>query len=184
MDTNKLIRKIYYVVKRLSNAFAAFYKELIKPIEFLKGEDFERCLRSRVFTKEKFDLVMKTHDFHENNQDYVESSLFPDYLFREKKTNKTFFVEAKYRAKTYQGKVQWCKPYQFIRYRKYISETPVLIAIGLGGRPDNPKQIFLVPLEKIEYCSLYPNSLVDYEFTGRRSNLLDMFRDKIYDLSI
>jgi hypothetical protein len=54
---------------------------------------------------------MKTHDFHENNKDYIESSLYPDYLFREKKSNIEFFVEAKYRENLFQGKVFWSKEY-------------------------------------------------------------------------
>src|SRR5688572_7159263 len=97
MNKNKIVRNIYYTLKRLYKALNAFFAELFKPTAFLKGEDFERCLRSTVFTSEKYDLVMKTHDFHENSRDYVESSLYPDYLFRERKTNKEFFVEAKYR---------------------------------------------------------------------------------------
>jgi len=118
MDKNRIIRNIFYLIKRIYYALSAFFKELFKPTAFLKGEEFERCLRKKVFKKDNFELVMKTHDFHENNKDYVESSLYPDYLFREKKSNKEFFIEAKYRENTYQGKVQWCKEYQFRRKQK------------------------------------------------------------------
>jgi hypothetical protein len=183
MDKNKIIRNIYYLIKRLFNALSAFFRELFKPIAFLKGDDFEKCLRKKVFTKANYELVMKTHDFHENNKDYVESSLYPDYLFRDKKSNKEFFVEAKYRENLYQGKVNWCKDYQFKRYKRLDRETPVIIAIGLGSRPDNPSQIFLVPLDKIEYSSLYPKFLDDYEFEEKRKNLLDGLMDKVYDHS-
>lgn len=183
MDFNKLIRNVFYLIKRLVNALIAFIKELFKPIAFLKGEDFEKCLRRKVFTKANFELVMKTHDFHENNKDYVESSLYPDYLFRDKKSGNEFFVEAKYREHLYQGKVNWCKEYQFRRYLKLSKDVRVIIAIGLGGRPDNPKQIFLVPLDKIEYSGLYPKFLAEYEFEEKRKNLLDGLMDKVYDLS-
>jgi hypothetical protein len=124
---------------------------------------------------------MKTHDFHENNKDYIESSLYPDYLFREKKSNKEFFVEAKYRENLFQGKVFWCKEFQFRRYKKLNKTLPVYIAIGLGGRPKNPRQIFIVPLMDIEYSSLYPDFLVKYEFEEKRKNLIDELMDKIYD---
>lgn len=187
MNINTLVRGIYYLAKRIFNAFTVFFRELLKPLSFLKGDDFEKCLRRKVFTKMSYDMVMKTHDFHVNNEDYVESSLYPDFLFRNKKTNKEFFVEAKYRENLFQGKVNWCKEYQFRRYRKLLDEmparTPVIIAIGLGGRPDNPKQIFLVPLDEIKYNSLYLNFLDRYEFEEKRKNVLDGLLDKIYDLS-
>ena len=183
MDKNKIIRNIYYLIKRVFNALSAFFRELFKPVAFLKGDDFEKCLRQRVFTKAKYELVMKTHDFHENHKDYVESSLYPDYLFRNKITNKEFFVEAKYREKAYQEKVAWCKEYQFKRYKRLGKDIPVIIAIGLGCRPDNPKQIFLVPLDDIKFSSLYLKFLENYEFVDKRKNVLDGLLDKVYDLS-
>jgi hypothetical protein len=164
-----------------------FVQELSKPVSFIKGDDFEKCLRKKIFTKARYELVMKTHDFHVNSEDYVESSLYPDFLFRDKKSNKEFFVEAKYRENLFQGKVEWCKEYQLRRYRKLRNEIPskipIIIAIGFGGRPQNPKQIFLVPLDEIKYSSLYPHFLNDYEFEENRKNFLDEFMDKVYDLS-
>lgn len=183
MSINKIVRFIFYLLKRVFNALSAFRSELLKPIAYIKGEDFENCLRRTVFTKDNFDLVMKTHDFHENNKDYIESSLYPDFLFRDKKTNTEFFVEAKYREHLFKGKVYWCREYQFRRYHKLTKDVPVIIAIGLGGRPDNPNHIFLVPLEKIEYIGLYPTFLAEYEFHDDRKNLMDGLMDSVYDLS-
>ncbi len=182
MNKNKIIRNIFYLVKRLFNSLSAFFSELFKPVAFLKGDDFERCLRKNVYKKDEYELVMKTHGFHENKKDYVESSLFPDYLFRNRKTQEEFFVEAKYRENLYKGKVKWCNHYQFRRYKQLNKETPVIIAIGLGGRPANPKNIFLVPLDQIEYYTLTPGYLENYHFEGKRKNVLDRFADKIYDL--
>jgi len=181
METNKVVRNIYYLIKRLTSAIVMFFKELFKPTSYLKGEDFEKCIRKKVFKQSDYELVMKTHDFHENKSDYVESSLYPDYLFRDKKNNKEFFVEAKYREKTFKGKVEWCKEYQFKRYKKLRKGLPVYIAIGLGGRPRNPKQIFVVPLKNIEYSSLYPTFLEEYEIQDKRKNILDNLMDKLYD---
>ncbi len=100
---------MYYLLKRLINSLTVFVQELSKPVSFIKGDDFEKCLRKKIFTKARYELVMKTHDFHVNSEDYVESSLYPDFLFRDKKSNKEFFVEAKYRENLFQGKVEWCK---------------------------------------------------------------------------
>lgn len=181
MNKHQIVRLLYYLIKRLYKALFLFFDELFKPTSFLKGEDFEKCLRKIIFVDSKYDLVMKTHDFHVNNQDYVESSLYPDYLFRDKKTNEEFFVEAKYRENLYQGKINWCKEYQFQRYKKLTKHTKVLVAIGLGGRPTNPKQIFIVPLNKIQGSSLYPDTLQEYEFNEKRKNLMDNLLDHVYD---
>lgn len=181
MKEKNYSRLFYYVLKRLRNATLALFRELFKPLSFLKGEDFEKCVRTKVFTSDRYDLVMKTHDFYENKKDYVESSLYPDYLFRDKETDKEFFVEVKYREKLYQDKLQWCNSNQFKRYQKYNSETPTIIAIGFGGRPKNPNQIYLVPLEDIKYNALYESFLKDYLWTGKRKNILDAVKDKVYN---
>lgn len=181
MNWNKIIRNVYYLLKRFKNGLVLFFKELFKPISFLKGDDFESCLRMKVFKPADYDLVMKTHDFHENKKDYVESSLYPDYLFRDKKANEEFWVEAKYRARLYKGKIEWCSKYQLIRYKKLGKENNVIIAIGFGGRPKNPDTIYLIPLNKIKYTGLYPNKLTEYEFSGKRKNILDGLMDKVYD---
>ena len=181
MNWNKIVRNGYYLSKRLFNGIKLLFQELFKPTSFLKGEDFERCLRKRVFTLDNYDLVTKTHDFHENNSDYVESSLYPDYLFRDKETNKEFWVEAKYRENTYKGKIEWCKPFQLKRYQKLGKKVNVIIAIGYSGRPRNPEKIYLIPLEQIKYTGLYPNKLIQFEFNGNRKNVFDGLLDKVYD---
>ncbi len=69
MNRNKIVRIFYYLIKRLINAIKAFFKEIFKPSSFLKGDDFENCLRKRVFPSYEYDLVMKTHDYHKNKND-------------------------------------------------------------------------------------------------------------------
>ncbi len=181
MKTNKFIRGLYYFFKRLSNAFQKFFQELFKPKSFLKGEDFESCLRTKVFKKENYELIMKTHDFHENKKDYVKSSLHPDYFLRDKNTNVEFWVEAKYRENLFKGKIKWCTEKQFARYKKFGKEEKVLIAIGFGGRPKNPEKIYLIPLRKIKYHGLYPNSIAEFEFTEKRKNIVDSLLTRMYN---
>ena len=35
--------------------------------------------------------------------------------------------------------------------------------MGLGGTPEKPEQIFLMPLKEIQYNSIYPSELENYE---------------------
>lgn len=181
MKRKNIFRLLYYISKRLTSATIMYFKEIFKPLSFIKGDDFEKCLRKKVFKKKDYELVMKTHDFHENKTDYVESSLYPDYLFRDKSDNEEFWVEAKYRENLYKGKIEWCKPYQFKRYKKLSKQMKVIVAIGFGGRPINPEKIYLIPLDKIKYTGLYPKSIQEYEFDGKRKIFLDRFKDKVYD---
>ncbi len=185
MKTNKFIRSFYYFFKRLSNAFKKFFQELFKPKSFLKGEDFENCLRTKVFKKENFELIMKTHDFHENKKDYVESSLYPDYYFRDKNIadneKNELWVEAKYRENLYKGKIQWCNDKQLARYKEFGKGKEVRIAIGFGGRPKNPEKIYIIPLNEIQYSGLYPNSIAEFEFTDKRKNIIDNLLTRVYN---
>lgn len=181
MKNSNIIRIIFYLVKRLRNAAVSFYKEIAKPTSFLKGEDFENFLRKKIFPRKDYHLLMKTHNFHENKKDFIESTLYPDFLFNEIKTDKEFFVEAKYREKlNFEDKLEWCKPYQFKRYKKYNDDIPVFIAIGFGGRPANPHRVFIVPLEEIKYNDLFLSFLDKYERKNDK-NVLAGVLDRVYD---
>jgi len=167
MKKSNTLRILYYLYKRFADGTILFFKSLFKPLSFMKGEDFEKCLRKKVFKKAEYDLIMQTNDFHKNKSDYVESSLYPDYLLRDRSINEEFWVEAKYREKLYMGKIEWCIPYQFKRYKKLSKQMNVVIAIGFGGRPINPEKIYLIPLNEIQYTGLYPKSIAEYEFDGK-----------------
>lgn len=182
MEKNKIVRDFYYSTKQFFYGLRAFWKEIRKPRAHVKGEEFEKFLQKKIFVRSEYDLVAKTHDYHENSQDYVESSLYPDFQFREKLSNEEFWVEAKYREKSFQGKIEWCKDYQLQRYNKLLhSNISVIIAIGFGGRPENPKRLFLVPLEVAKYSTLYLNFLKDYEYTLKNKNIVGNILDKVYD---
>jgi hypothetical protein len=93
----------------------------------------------------------------------VETSREPDFRFRSKRSGREFLVEAKHRSRFYQGGVEWCKPYQLRRYRANDQTVPVFIAIGLGGTPDSPGHVYIVPMRHIRYRRLFPSFLRHYE---------------------
>ena len=64
------------------------------PQSFQKGEAFEEYLRNRIFTKSQYSIVEKTHGFHENNGDYIESTLHPDFKLRDLTNDREFYLEA------------------------------------------------------------------------------------------
>jgi hypothetical protein len=49
-----------------------------------------------------------------------------------------------------------------LRYRDVDQHIPVYIVIGVGEHPNNPNQIFFVPLREIPYVRLFPSFLQRY----------------------
>ena len=173
-------RKLYYLNKRISLAFSSFYKNITKNESIIKGDEFENFVRRKIYPSDRYILLHKTHSFSKGKE-FIESSLYPDFLFRDKKTNEEFYVEAKYRSNLVKGKIQWCTKEQLDRYRKISKDKKTFIVIGFQGRPTFPKKIYLVNIDDINYHDLYPGTIKDYEYKNIKKRLLDRLKDKIYN---
>lgn len=151
------------LLKRITKAVK---DEISKPKSFAKGEAFEDYVRSYLFHENHYELIHRTHDYNSNNNDYVESSLQPDFKFRCKKTGKEFFVEAKYKSNPeyFKDKIHWCEPYQLKRYQKIDKHTKVFIILGFYGKPKKPEELFLFPLSAARFCGLYDSFLDKYGY--------------------
>ncbi|PPD57699.1 hypothetical protein [Dehalogenimonas etheniformans] len=66
--------------------------EINKPESYVKGDSFENYVRHRLFVKDRYDLIQKTHTFNTNKDDYIENTKEPDFKFRSIKTGEEFFV--------------------------------------------------------------------------------------------
>ena len=134
------------------------------PESFIKGEKFENYIRNYLFPKGKFKMLHRTPSYAINKNDYSsEDSEKPDFKFRAK-TGKEFFVEAKYRSRYYEDKVEWCKPFQLKRYKEIDEELPVYITLGVEGEAGSPDQVFLIPVKNIpsSYTKLFRSFLRNY----------------------
>jgi hypothetical protein len=147
----------------LARVMRAAWDEANKPESYVKGDDFERFVRERLFVKSSYDLLYKTHDYADNKGDFIKSSKKPDFRFRSRNSGIEFYVEAKFRTRYHDGRLEWCKNYQLKRYQEIDNIIPVLIAIGLGGHPWEPERIFLVPMGHIKFVKLFPSFLKNYE---------------------
>ena len=99
-------------------------------------------------------LVERTHNYTANHKDYVEASLKPDFTFRDRKTNKEFYVEAKVRSNTMNDKIVWCNQKQLDRYNAYNKQKPVFLILDFGETSDF---LSLIPLNKAKYTGLFPS---------------------------
>ena len=150
-------------------SFIDVYRRKRKPKSFKKGEKFEHYTKS-FFPPSYYTLLEETPCYETTSKQYNVAALKPDFKFCDKKTNRCFYVESKYRSDLFMGKLEWCKDFaQLHRYQQYDRELPVFILIGLQGRPSCPDFVCLIPLSAIKYTGLFPSVFEKYEveFEGR-----------------
>ncbi len=151
---------------RLLDAFKAAGKELLKDEGVRKGDKFEKFVEEVLFPDEDYKLIHKTIKTDLNGR-YVESREQPDFHFQHRNSSHKFWVEAKFRSQLINEKIEWASSYsQFRRYKKFqeqIRPEKVFIAIGFGGWPDDPDNVYIAPLDNIQYTGLYPSKLKPYE---------------------
>jgi hypothetical protein len=126
------------------------------------GEQFENYLRCHIFVKKYYVILENTHDFQANQGDFIESSINPDFKLRDK-MNKSFYLEARYRSNDFDDKINWCNHGQLKRYQEFDKILPVFIAIALGGKPDNPQNLFLLPLHEANDPDLLLTTAFKYQ---------------------
>ncbi len=133
-----------------------------------KGNLFEGFVVTK-FSKEYFTLKEWVGDKYVNGI-YAQTTTNPDLLigFTSGSFKKEFAVECKYRSKFKEGKLRWAYYRQIENYRKYeaTKKIPVFVAIGVGGDPDNPNDLFVVPLNKLRNEYITQEELQPY----RKSN--------------
>ena len=77
----------------------------------------------------------------------------PIFEFQLKNIKYTFAIECKWRQNYYKSGINWAKKIQVERYNNYASDRniPIFIIIGVNGTPDNPNEIFIVPLKAMKF---------------------------------
>lgn len=150
-------------MSRLVRVLKSAFKELVKPESFRKGDDFEDYVREWIFPQEDYDIIHKTHDYSTNSGDYIEDTLEPDFLLRDRSNKKEFYVEAKFRSDYWKGAIEWSYPKQLIRYKAIDKKRPLFIALGVGGEPDSPDEIFVFPVRTTKYPKLFESVLEKFE---------------------
>ena len=122
------------------------------------------------FQKPLFTLLeWRSDKFH--NGTYALSNMLPDleYRFRANDVECRFAVECKWRSSFVKGEIQWAKQYQLDNYIKFAYEkrTPVFVIIGIGGTPDNPQSLYIIPLTNINSIFLDRRELQKYYRPGK-----------------
>lgn len=155
----------------MSRAFKAATREFNKPETHASGDAFEEYTRKVMFPAESYTLVYKTPSYTENDGDFSEATMLPDYRFRCNQTKKEFYVESKWRnGNLFKGKIEVCSYRQLKRYQEVDKhDERVVIALGVGGTPKQPESVFLIPVKDQKYNALFPNTLDSHKFYKNRS---------------
>lgn len=164
---DKALENSRFLTEKVSN----IKKEIIKPKSFFQGEQFEQFVEDFLFPEDEYVLVKRTDNFERNYKRFSESTNDPDFLFRCKKTNQEFAIEAKFRTNlNKKGELSWCREYQLKRY-KVIDEhnIPVFIVVGLGGTSNKPERLFLFPVKHVKYIKLYMENAQNYEIKANKT---------------
>jgi hypothetical protein len=131
------------------------------PKSFTVGEKFEHYARQYLFPQSDYELLQKTHGYKTKNKNYVPSA-DPDFKFRDRHKGKIFYVEAKYRTAFFKGQVKWCTENQLSRYQQRNRECPVFILLSIGGSPDRPAFVSLIPLSQANFTILFRSHAEKY----------------------
>ena len=158
-------------------------KEATKPEK--DGRAFEEFIIHR-FNKKYFSMEEWRSDKITKGI-YAKSSLYPDLQvqFKFGDVERTFAIECKFRRTLVNGEFKLEKR-QFDNYKEFKQkkQIPVHVALGLGGIPDNPKELFIIPLEsfdaegRIKYDNIleYYNNPAAHFFYDQKTDKLRYFR--------
>ena len=123
-----------------------------------KGKSFEGYVQ-KLFPQETWKLIEDNSFRRLKFKRWTESYNNPDFVFKNISKNKEFAIECKYISSINKG-IIWAYEDQIKNYNNFSNKKniPVFIIIGAGGRPNNPRELFLVPLKSLNY----PYVKIDY----------------------
>ena len=146
-------------------------KENIKQDDFdenkAKGDAFEKFVVKN-FNQKYFTLQEWRSDKYVDGI-YAVSNHFPDleviFNFKEKGVKEAFAIECKWRKNYFKNEIEWAKDYQIKNYKEYADKLniPVFVVIGVGGEPEKPNELFIVPLPKMKVNVITKSELANYK---------------------
>ena len=145
---------------------------VLKPIAKIdnkeKGNLFEDYIIQKVAKMPNAEFISKNSDYFHKGISASENTE-PDLKF--KIEQQAIAIECKWRAKfDSRGEVIWAKEYQIANYKRYQSEKkqPVFIAIGIGGSPAMPAELYIIPLYRVSKLFVTREFLAEFKVKPKR----------------
>lgn len=132
-----------------------------------KGDAFEKFVVKN-FDQKYFTLQEWRSDKYVDGI-YAVSNHFPDlevvFNFKTKGVNEAFAIECKWRGYYYKNEIKWAENYQINNYKEYAAKLniPVFVVIGIGGKPEKPNELFIVPLPNMKDNVISKTELENYK---------------------
>jgi hypothetical protein len=132
----------------------------------LKGNRFEKYIVEKINVNKNYKLKEWRGDkFHEGH--YAESNLFPDLEFEVINGVESHFfaVECKWRSSFFNNSIDIVKETQLSNYWRYSAQKkiPVFVAIGIGVENGRPKELYILPLDRIRAGQIHKNQLLPFQ---------------------
>jgi len=119
------------------------------PKHFIKGRIFEEKVKERFERSEGFKVISETPRYEDKN---THAKKYPDLRIQYYNSDK-FFVEVKYRENGTNKKLRdiITKDTQLKRFKNFKKEfgEQVYYYIGLDGSPEEPENVFVVPIDHL-----------------------------------
>jgi len=132
-----------------------------------KGDAFEAFV-VKSFSPKYFTLLEWRSDKYVEGR-YAVSNHFPDlevqFELHSKGIKDVFAIECKWRQNYYKGGVEWAQNYQVEKYKEYAQKSgvPVFVVIGIAGTPDQPNELYIVPLTSLTSNTISKDTLSQYK---------------------
>ncbi len=161
LDSKKIFENIE---QKLSSSKVEAETEIINRNK-KNGDEFEKFVVTK-FSKQYFTVKEWAGDKYVNGT-FAKTTQQPDLLleFAFKDIKHDLFVECKWRKKLYKNGVELAKVEQIKRYKDIQKQknTPVFIALGIGGTGNLPEQLYIIPLQDIDSNFMSINRLNKYK---------------------
>lgn len=130
-----------------------------------KGREFEKYVVT-YFDKNYFTIAHAQSDKSFDGR-HVESNQNPDFVMRLETSfaQVSIAVECKYRSSINKNyPIQFCEEYQLKNYQRfgYENDMNVFLVLGVGGKPDNPDDLYVFPLLDRKKNNMSFNELKSY----------------------
>lgn len=134
-----------------------------------KGDSFENYIVSLFNNEGHFKIVEWRGDKIADNGLYAQTNHLPDLVMSYKDQSgrqHEFAIECKWRKEFFNGQIEWAKTYQIKNYVEFKQKRriPVFVAIGVGGSPASPEQLFVSEISNVsQYPTLYESFIKTYK---------------------
>jgi len=152
-------------------------KKLEDPVESTrKGKEFEDYVID-IFAKrrEYFNLLNRSHDKMTSKGNVAADATDPDLKYSYGKIDYKFAVECKYKDTFFGRTIEVAKNYQLTNYKNYEQQKnqPTFIILGVGGEPNCPNDIFIIPVKHLTETKLSQEKLEEFRQSYRNNFFFD-----------